>query len=108
MACREGVPARHRRVIESKALRRRRAIWLRKRPWLLTRSVELAACERWGPGTLSPGNPVVAILLALAYVAPMTALYLRRDLETAMGFHVAADLVRFSVAFVAAQGLCFT
>lgn len=41
-----------------------------------------------------PLNPVATVLLGLLFVLPMAMLWLRRDLESEMGFHVASDLVR--------------
>lgn len=55
-----------------------------------------------------PGNPVAALAMSLIQILPMTYLWLRRGLETAIGFHVGLDLVRFLAAYLAAQHLWFS
>lgn len=48
----------------------------------------------------APLSPVVGLL-------PMAYLWLRRGLETAIGFHVCVDIVRFLAAYVAFAGIWF-
>jgi hypothetical protein len=55
----------------------------------------------------APLNPVVVLLLGSIQVLPMTLLWLRRGLETAIGFHVCVDIVRFLAAYVAFAGIWF-
>ncbi|HYM96615.1 MAG TPA: hypothetical protein VET26_04910 [Candidatus Sulfotelmatobacter sp.] len=52
-------------------------------------------------------NPVATVLMAVVYAAPIVLLWLRRDLETAIGFHFCTDLARFLAAYVAFQGWWF-
>jgi hypothetical protein len=53
-------------------------------------------------------NPLIALILWAAQVVPMGWLWLRRDLETAIGFHFFADFLRFAAAYLFIQGLWFT
>ncbi len=62
----------------------------------------------WFAWLHAPLNPIGTILLAAIYTAPMIVLWLRRDVETAIGFHFSADLVRFMAAYLAFQGLWFS
>ena len=55
----------------------------------------------------APLSPVVGLLLGSIQVLPMTYLWLRRGLETAIGFHVCVDIVRFLAAYVAFAGIWF-
>jgi hypothetical protein len=52
----------------------------------------------------APLNPVVFVLLGTIQVLPITFLWLTRGLETALGFHVCVDLVRFLAAYLAFKG----
>ncbi len=54
-----------------------------------------------------PGNPVGTLLLGTIFVMPMTFLYLRRGLEAAIGFHVCANLVKFTAAYLITADLWF-
>jgi hypothetical protein len=53
-------------------------------------------------------NPLLALILWAAQVIPMGWLWLRRDLETAIGFHFFADFLRFAAAYLFIQGMWFT
>jgi hypothetical protein len=53
-------------------------------------------------------NPLVALILWSAQVIPMGWLWLRRDLETAIGFHFFADFLRFAAAYLVFQGIWLT
>jgi hypothetical protein len=55
-----------------------------------------------------PGNPVGTLLMGTIFVLPMTYLYLRRGLEAAIGFHICANLVKFTAAYLVTAGIWFT
>ena len=48
------------------------------------------------------------LLIGTLYSLPISYLWLRRDLETAMGFHFWMDFVRFGAAYFMNKGLWFT
>jgi predicted branched-subunit amino acid permease len=54
-----------------------------------------------------PLNPVATALLGVLFVLPMAILWLQRDLESAIGFHVASDFVRFAASNLFVHGLWF-
>jgi hypothetical protein len=54
-----------------------------------------------------PLNPVATVLLGLLFVLPMAILWLRRDLESAIGFHLTSDLVRFLASYLFVHRLWF-
>ena len=52
----------------------------------------------------TPTSPVGVVLIGSLWVLPMTYLWLRRDLETAIGFHFCIDAVRFVAAYLFLHG----
>ena len=52
----------------------------------------------------TPTNPVSVVIVGSLWVLPMTYLWLRRDLETAIGFHFCIDAVRFLAAYLFLHG----
>jgi hypothetical protein len=62
----------------------------------------------WFAWLHAPLNPFATVVMAAIYVAPMALVWMRRDVETAIGFHFSADLVRFTGAYLAFHGLWFS
>ncbi len=56
----------------------------------------------------TPFNPLATLSSGAIFALPMAWLWLRRDLETAIGFHVCLDAVPFLAAYLMARGLWFT
>jgi hypothetical protein len=54
-----------------------------------------------------PANPVGTAIMGTVFVMPMTYLYLRRGLEAAIGFHISANLVKFTAAYLITADLWF-
>jgi membrane protease YdiL (CAAX protease family) len=52
----------------------------------------------WFAFLYAPFDPLSTFLLGTIFALPMTYLWLRRDLETAIGFHFCTDFVRFVAA----------
>jgi hypothetical protein len=62
------------------------------------------AATYWFAFLHTPTSPVGVVLIGSLWVLPMTYLWLRRDLETAIGFHVCIDFVRFVAAYLVLHG----
>lgn len=56
----------------------------------------------------APTDPLFTLGVGTLYGLPMALLWLRRGLETAIGFHVGLDLIRYVGSYLAAEGLWFT
>ncbi len=59
-------------------------------------------------GGLSLSSIVSTLLVGTIYAVPITYIWLRQGLETAMGFHVWQDFVRWSVAYLISLGRWFS
>jgi len=56
----------------------------------------------------SPGAIVSTLLIGTLFAMPTSYLWLRRGLETAIGFHFCLDFVKFTAAYLLNHGLWFS
>lgn len=79
--------------------------WGRPRAALTTSVLVVGYWFAWLHTDGAAGDVVSTLLIGTLYVLPVSYLWLRQGLETAVGFHFGQDFLRFGAAYVLNRGL---